>query len=320
MFLLFLKTSLISVPLVVVLLMSNKFASTAILNNFLQLIVFIVTANIPALVTGRMSYVDIAWPSGLVTIGLMPFLSDVRENSYRANFVMIAYLVAGTRMALTGAVGFFQGHLQHEFPRYLYQRKNWAKHGIADESSLKFKIIMQKEIIVQCLVNMGAFSMPMMVQAYGYKTGDLTWLEVIGWAMWLVAIVFEHTADRQKDAFVKDCLKNNIKNTVCDVGLWRYSRHPNYFGEWMVWNSLIITSIPSLLALWQTPDETFLVKVGMTMGLIAVTAMMYHCLVNYTGAVPSEFYTVQKRPGYVKYQKTVNMFVPGPRKKTFCEI
>jgi len=299
----------------VVLLLSNTFASTAIVNNILQLIVFIVTANIPCLVTGRMSYVDIAWPWGLVTIGLMPFLSDVRENSYRANFVMIAYLVAGARMALGGAVAFFQGRLQQEFPRYLYQRQNWAKEGITDESSLKFKLIMQKEIIVQCLANMGALSMPLMVQAYGYKTGDLTWLEVFGWTMWLVSIVFEHTADKQKKAFVKDCLKNNIKNTVCDVGLWRYSRHPNYFGEWMVWNSLIITSIPSLLALWQTPEEALLVKVGMTMGLITTSTMMYQCLVNYTGAIPAEFYTVQKRPEYVKYQKMVNMFVPGPRKE-----
>jgi len=306
---------LLCLPPMVVLLLSNTFASTAIVNNILQLIVFIVTANIPCLVTGRMSYVDIAWPWGLVTIGLMPFLSDVRENSYRANFVMIAYLVAGARMALGGAVAFFQGRLQQEFPRYLYQRQNWAKEGITDESSLKFKLIMQKEIIVQCLANMGALSMPLMVQAYGYKTGDLTWLEVFGWTMWLVSIVFEHTADKQKKAFVKDCLKNNIKNTVCDVGLWRYSRHPNYFGEWMVWNSLIITSIPSLLALWQTPEEALLVKVGMTMGLITTSTMMYQCLVNYTGAIPAEFYTVQKRPGYVKYQKMVNMFVPGPRKE-----
>ena len=74
--------------------------------------------------------------------------------------------------------------------------------------------------------------------------------------------MFEHTADRQKKRFIKDCKEKDIKNAVCDVGLWRYSRHPNYFGEWMVWNSLIITSLPSLLALWQTPEETIIVKIG----------------------------------------------------------
>jgi len=302
-------------PPMVVLLVSNSFFSTAILNNVLQIIVFLLTANIPSLMTGRMSYVDIAWPWGLITIGVMPFLSAVQENSYRTNFVMIAYMVAGGRMALGGAVQFFAGKLQTEFPRYLYQRINWAKEGITDENSLGFKLAMQKEIIVQCIANMGALSMPLMVQAYGYKTGELTWLEVFGWTLWLVAIIFEHTADKQKKAFVADCIKNNVKNAVCDVGLWRYSRHPNYFGEWMVWNSLVITSIPSLLALWETSEEAFLVKFGMTTGLMTTSLVMYQCLVHYTGAVPAEFYTVQKRPEYVKYQKMVNMFVPGPRKE-----
>jgi steroid 5-alpha reductase family enzyme len=83
----------------------------------------------------------------------------------------------------------------------------------------------------------------------------------------------------------------------------------------MVWNSLIITSLPSLCSLWETSEETFLVKIGLTWGLASVSYLMYQCLVNYTGAVPAEFYTVQKRPEYVKYQKMVNMFVPGPRKE-----
>ena len=192
---------------------------------------------------------------------------------------------------------------------------NWEKAGKSNENSLGFKLIMQKKIIVQCLANMGALSMPLMVQAYGYKTGELTWLEVFGWTLWLMSIAFEHTADKQKKAFDKDCLEKNVKNAVCDVGLWRYSRHPNYFGEWMVWNSLVLTSLPSLLALWETSEESFLVKFGMTSGLITTSWMMYECLVNYTGAVPAEFYTVQKRPEYVKYQKMVNMFVPGPRKE-----
>ena len=94
-------------------------------------------------------------------------------------------------------------------------------------------------------------------------------LEICGWVLWLTSFAFEHTADRQKKQFIKDCIKNNIKNAVCDVGLWRYSRHPNYFGEWMVWNSLIITSIPSLLALWQTPEENLLVKVGISLGRVS---------------------------------------------------
>ena len=83
----------------------------------------------------------------------------------------------------------------------------------------------------------------------------------------------------------------------------------------MVWNSLVLTSLASLLPLWETPEESFLVKFGVTSGLINTSWMMYQCLVNYTGAVPVEFYMVHKRLEYVKYQKIVNMFVPGPRKE-----
>jgi len=301
----------------VVLLLSESFASVALLNNILQLIVFIVTAQIPSLMTGRMSYVDIAWPWGLMTIGLMPLLSPVITAGpgpgIRATLVMLAFLIAGGRMALGGGLAFLAGKLQIEFPRYLYQRMNWAKAGVTDEKSFMFKYMMQKEIFVQCIANMGGLSMPLMLQAFGYMTGPLTWLEIIGWTTWVAAIVFEHTADKQKKAFIKQCQENNVTNTVCDVGLWRYSRHPNYFGEWMVWNSLVITSLPSLVALWHSP-ELLLVKVGASFGLVTTSWMMYKCLVHYTGAVPAEYYSVKKRPEYVEYQKKVNMFMPGPRR------
>ena len=57
----------------------------------------------------------------------------------------------------------------------------WAKAGATDENSLAFKLHMQKDILVQCVANMGLLCMPMMIQAYGYKSGGLTSLELIGW-------------------------------------------------------------------------------------------------------------------------------------------
>merc|ERR1712227_515069 len=114
----------------------------------------------------------------------------------------------------------------------------------------------------------------------------------------------------QKRKFAVNCKKNGISKAVCNVGLWQYSRHPNYFGEWMVWNSLVITSLPSLLSLYQSEAESVLIKVGFSCGLAAVSWCMYECLVNYTGAKPAEFYSLQKRPDYAQYQKRVNMFIP----------
>ena len=41
--------------------------------------------------------------------------------------------------------------------------------------------------------------------------------------------------------------KQKNKKALCNVGLWKYSRHPNYFGEWMVWNSIILITVPNVL-------------------------------------------------------------------------
>ena len=148
-----------------------------------------------------------------------------------------------------------------EFPRYNYQRINWAREGITDETSLGFKLAMHKEIFVQAVANMGPLSLPLMVQVYSGYSAPLSLLETVGWVLWLASLVLEHTADKQKKSFIRDCAEKKISGRVCDVGLWSYSRHPNYFFEWMVWNSLILTSLPALLFILSSSEFHSLTKV-----------------------------------------------------------
>ena len=98
---------------------------------------------------------------------------------------------------------------------------------------------------------------------------------------------------------------------VCNVGLWKYSRHPNYFSEWMVWNGLIIAAIPSWLAL--QGSELWLL---LGLSLLYASKAMYTTLVYITGAVPSEYYSLKKRPGYQLYQQQTNRFFPGPSRES----
>ena len=73
------------------------------------------------------------------------------------------------------------------------------------------------------------------------------------------------------------------RGAVCDVGLWQYCRHPNYFGEWMVWNSLALASLPSGLAMLTSGLEpSLLVRLGLVSGLPQLSLAMYKCLVTYT--------------------------------------
>ena len=74
-----------SLPMVFMLgslLASANFSSAAAVNAALQFVVFVLTANIPAVITGRMSYVDIAWPCGLVIIGLGPLIQGIKVSDF----------------------------------------------------------------------------------------------------------------------------------------------------------------------------------------------------------------------------------------------
>mmetsp|Transcript_52545 Transcript_52545/g.122911 ORF Transcript_52545/g.122911 Transcript_52545/m.122911 type:complete len:87 (+) Transcript_52545:727-987(+) len=83
----------------------------------------------------------------------------------------------------------------------------------------------------------------------------------------------------------------------------------------MVWNSLVIASIPSLLVAFETvvwTQPTTWIPLHLALCLLGTSYSMYFCLVYYTGARPAEHFSKQKRPDYAKYQQTTNCFFPGP--------
>jgi steroid 5-alpha reductase family enzyme len=126
--------------------------------------------------------------------------------------------------------------------------------------------------------------------------------------LWLLSFGLESLADKQKNSFIAMNVKTGNKRALCNVGLWRFSRHPNYFFEWMVWNSLIVIALPSLMTLWGS--EPLIIMLGLVGVLLMASRVMYTTLVYYTGAVPAEYYSVQKRPQYKEYQRTTSMFFP----------
>ena len=219
----------------------------------------------------------------------------------------IAYIFAGSRMGL-GALKMWRiGHLKTEFPRYEYQKRRWQRDGKTNTA-----LAMQVEAVLQGFANASFLAMPALIIASN-PSSTISVFEIIGIIVWLGAFVMESIADSQKLRFLRKMKTLGEKNTVCNVGLWRYSRHPNYFAEWMVWNGLVIAAIPSWLALYQ--QESTIIWLLLGVGVLLASRMMYTTLVFYTGAVPAEFYSVQKRPQYKEYQRTTNIFFPGPNKR-----
>ena len=287
------------------LLVSASFTDIAQLNGLAQLVLFVVVVCVPTWLTGRMSYVDIGWPWGLVVIGVLTWVfSD--GDPLRVAVVSIAYVFAGARMGVGALMLLKAGHLQRELPRYEYQKRRWARAGKTNT-----KLNMQVEAILQGFANTSLLAIPAFIIA-GNSSETIAVFEIIGIMVWLGAFAMESIADQQKLAFLKAMKAQGQRNQVCDVGLWQYSRHPNYFAEWMVWNGLIIAAIPSWLALHS--QESLVIWILLGAGLLCASRMMYTTLVYYTGAVPAEFYSVQKRPKYKAYQQRTNIFFPGPTK------
>lgn len=139
------------------------------------------------------------------------------------------------------------------------------------------------------------FSTPFLFAAFN-DSGPLSPLEVTGMAITALAVLGESIADLQMQMFKRDPAN---RGRVCDVGLWRYSRHPNYFFESMVW--------------W----GCFLVALGSPWGWITIACplLMLYFLLRVTGIPLTEEYAVRsKGDAYREYQRTTSAFVPWFRK------
>lgn len=136
---------------------------------------------------------------------------------------------------------------------------------------------------------------------------------------WVISWTFENIADLQKEAFLKACKAKKDTDPSVKIAvlghapfntwkycLWTLCRHPNYFGEWMCWNSFVLMGIPSLVALTGTAE----VKVGLALTFVMTSRVFYDCLNYWTGGEPAEHFSVAKRPAYKEYQKNTRMFFP----------
>jgi steroid 5-alpha reductase family enzyme len=116
--------------------------------------------------------------------------------------------------------------------------------------------------------------------------------EVAGVLLWLVAIGGESIADMQLALFKSHPA---AKGRVCDIGLWKYSRHPNYFFEWLVWIAYFVFALGSPWS-W--------------VGLASPLLMLYF-LTCVTGIPPAEARSLATRgDAYRAYQRRTSPFIP----------
>ncbi|MBA4137423.1 MAG: hypothetical protein C0518_08930 [Opitutus sp.] len=131
------------------------------------------------------------------------------------------------------------------------------------------------------------FLLPTLDSAPGFRLVEWT-----GLALWVLALLGETIADAQLAAFKRDPAN---RGRVCDAGLWRYSRHPNYFFEWLVWVAYALIAIASPWG-W--------------LALSAPLAILY-LLLRVTGIPLTEEQSLRsKGDAYRRYQQRTSAFVP----------
>jgi len=178
------------------------------------------------------------------------------------------------------------GHHPVEDGRYLQLRRDWA--GNFAPKMFGFFQLQAASVVLLGL----AFFLSSLNPA-----PQLHPLEIAGALLWLLAVGGESLADAQLAAF-----KRNPANQgrVCDTGLWRYSRHPNYFFEWLVWLAFFVFALGSP---------------GGWVALIGPASMLY-LLLRVTGIPLNEEQSLRsKGDAYRRYQQITSAFVPWWPKK-----
>ena len=168
-----------------------------------------------------------------------------------------------------------------EDPRYAELRLKWGARAM-----FNFFILFQAQALLVVLLSAGFLVIASETGALG---GFFDFTAIL---IWSISLIGESLADRQLNSFRADPA-NRAK--TCDRGLWRYSRHPNYFFEWIHW--LTYPLLASFSVYWP-------------LTLIPI-ALMYYLLVHVTGVPPSEARALKSRgEDYQRYQQRTSMFVP----------
>jgi steroid 5-alpha reductase family enzyme len=271
----------------------------ALTNLGVQLALFVLGGCVPAQRTRVMAFADIVWPWGLIAIGVQALAFG--GGGTVVILTACIYIVMGSRMAAFGYL-FFTNFPRDDLPRYQYRRIVWRREGYRSETGP-----MQLEILQQGLSNASVLAVPALLALAAPSAGGAPAV-LAGALIWAVSWVLESVADAQKARCAGR--RKRASTLVCEVGLWRYTRHPNYFFQWMQWNGVALVALPALIELGRHASVP--VWLAFASGLAGLPAAFYYILVYHTGAVPAEHFSVQRRPGYGDYQRRVNRFFPGP--------
>ena len=225
---------------------------------------------------------DIAWGLGFTTVAIFTLL---QLDSVGPRPILITAITAIWGIRLASHIA-YRGWGKPEDFRYAAWRKDWGKWVIPRAF---FQVFMLQGFFMLII------AIPIITVNRAEAPTDLIWTDFLGAAIWLFGFLFETIGDYQLLRFKKDP-KN--KGKVMDKGLWKYTRHPNYFGEAVLWWGIFVVAIPA--GYWY---------------LSLLSPLTINFMLVKVSGVPMLERKYKDRPDYREYIRKTSSFIPWFPKK-----
>ncbi len=233
------------------------------------------------------SFIDSFWPLGMVMLAVSTFIQAHDGAPQRKLLLLVLTSLWGLRLSIHL---FTRWRAEGEDPRYkrilggAMEKKGWS----FARASLLLVFAMQAPLLfIVCL--------PAQLGQIAAVPPANGWLAAAGTILALAGIGFETAGDWQLRRFRADPAS---KGKVLDTGLWRYTRHPNYFGDCCVWWGLWLIAAETAAGLWA----------------VAGPLLLTWLLTRLSGVPMLERSLRKRRPGYEDYIRRTSSFLPWPPK------
>jgi len=234
-----------------------------------------------ALLLKKNDIVDISWGLGFVLLALYS-LWESSVLHWRQLLVLLLVMLWGIRLAV---YIFIRNRGKDEDFRYAKWRKEWGKNWVLRSWLQVFMLQGFFMLLIAYPVFLNGFQ-----RVAGYNLFDLA-----GLLVWLLGFGFEAVGDAQMLRFKKDPLNRGV---IMNKGLWRYTRHPNYFGEATMWWGIFLLTLNTEYGYW-----AILSPIVITWLLVKVSG------------VPMLEKKYADNPAYQEYVKQTSFFIPLPPRK-----
>lgn len=232
---------------------------------------------------GDAGIVDVAWGLGVGVLGAV--FAACSESGDPTRRAVIGSLALIWSLRLSGYI-FARLMRLPEDGRYQTLKSQWGPRA-----QFNLFVFFQMQALWSVL-----FALPMLVAARN-PSPAFNLLDGLAVVLWLIAVGGETLADRQLSVFRRDPTN---QGKVCRNGLWYYSRHPNYFFEWVHWWVYVLFAIGAPFG-WLT---------------LFGPALMLFFLFKVTGIPPTEAQAIKSRgAAYREYQQTTSPFFPWPPRR-----